>query len=75
MTAAWEFNAGGCASCHAVPKQEDRLKLGGGLPLTSPFGTFYAPKEKDRWPERYGLAGEGLAPTFIGQTINPFLGK
>jgi mono/diheme cytochrome c family protein len=37
------FNAGGCASCHAVPKQEDRLKLGGGLPLTSPFGTFYAP--------------------------------
>jgi mono/diheme cytochrome c family protein len=37
------FNAGGCASCHAVPKQEDRLKLGGGLPIASPFGTFYAP--------------------------------
>lgn len=37
------FNAGGCASCHAVPNQPDRLKLGGGLPLTSPFGTFYAP--------------------------------
>ncbi|WP_315813258.1 cytochrome c [Bradyrhizobium sp. SZCCHNR2028] len=37
------FNIGGCASCHAVPNQPDRLKLGGGLPLTSPFGTFYAP--------------------------------
>jgi mono/diheme cytochrome c family protein len=37
------FNAGGCASCHAVPNQPDRLKLGGGLPIPSPFGTFYAP--------------------------------
>jgi len=37
------FNIGGCASCHAVPNQPDRLRLGGGLPLTSPFGTFYAP--------------------------------
>jgi mono/diheme cytochrome c family protein len=37
------FNAGGCSSCHAVPGQPDRLKLGGGLGLNSPFGTFYAP--------------------------------
>jgi mono/diheme cytochrome c family protein len=37
------FNAGGCASCHAVPQQPDRLKLGGGLAIPSPFGTFYAP--------------------------------
>jgi mono/diheme cytochrome c family protein len=37
------FNAGGCSSCHAVPKQDDRLKLGGGLAIPSPFGTFYAP--------------------------------
>jgi mono/diheme cytochrome c family protein len=37
------FNAGGCSSCHAVPNQPDRLRLGGGLPITSPFGTFYAP--------------------------------
>jgi mono/diheme cytochrome c family protein len=37
------FNAGGCASCHAVPNQPDRLKLGGGLAIPSPFGTFYAP--------------------------------
>ena len=37
------FNAGGCASCHAVPDQPDRLRLGGGLAIPSPFGTFYAP--------------------------------
>jgi mono/diheme cytochrome c family protein len=37
------FNAGGCSSCHAVPNQPDRLQLGGGLAIPSPFGTFYAP--------------------------------
>ena len=37
------FYAGGCASCHATPNQDDKLKLGGGVPLHSPFGTFYAP--------------------------------
>ena len=52
------FNAGGCSSCHAVPKQPDRLKLGGGLAIPSPFGTFYVPNispdPKDgigRWSE------------------------
>ena len=41
------FNIGGCASCHAVPdkdpKKVDHTRLGGGLALGSPFGTFYAP--------------------------------
>ena len=37
------FNAAGCSSCHAVPDQPDRLRLGGGLAIRSPFGTFYAP--------------------------------
>lgn len=37
------FYAGGCNSCHAVPKQSDKTKLGGGLALGSPFGTFYVP--------------------------------
>lgn len=37
------FYAGGCASCHAVPGSEDRTRLGGGLGLKSPFGTFYVP--------------------------------
>ena len=37
------FYAGGCASCHATPGQDDKTKLGGGLGLKSPFGTFYVP--------------------------------
>src|ERR687896_1822187 len=37
------FIAGNCASCHATPNQEDATKLGGGLRLKSPFGTFHAP--------------------------------
>ena len=37
------FYAGGCSSCHAVPKQPDKTRLGGGLALNSPFGTFYVP--------------------------------
>jgi mono/diheme cytochrome c family protein len=41
------FAIGGCSSCHAVPNDDpdkvDRLRLGGGLALKSPFGTFYVP--------------------------------
>jgi mono/diheme cytochrome c family protein len=37
------FAAGDCASCHASPGQPDRLRLGGGLALASPFGTFRPP--------------------------------
>jgi mono/diheme cytochrome c family protein len=67
------FNAGGCSSCHAVPNQPDRLKLGGGVAIPSPFGTFYAPNispDPDdgigRWSEadfvnavRKGISPEG----------------
>jgi mono/diheme cytochrome c family protein len=39
------FWAGGCAACHAAAdaEGEDRLKLGGGRVLKSPFGDFVAP--------------------------------
>jgi mono/diheme cytochrome c family protein len=37
------FLVGGCATCHATPKQEDKTRLGGGLGLKSPFGTFFTP--------------------------------
>src|SRR5690348_3236996 len=37
------FTAGDCASCHASPGQEDRLKLGGGMALESPYGLFHIP--------------------------------
>jgi mono/diheme cytochrome c family protein len=48
------FYVGGCASCHATPGQEDHTRLGGGLALKSPFGTFYAPNIS---PERDGIGG------------------
>ena len=43
------FWAGGCASCHASlvdgrrAKGDDKLRLGGGLELDTPFGVFRAP--------------------------------
>ena len=43
------FWAGGCASCHATPvdgkraKGDDKLLLGGGMELGSPYGVFYVP--------------------------------
>jgi mono/diheme cytochrome c family protein len=43
------FWAGGCASCHATPvdgkraKGGDKLLLGGGVELESPYGVFRAP--------------------------------
>ncbi len=41
------FAAGGCAACHAVPNAKsdkvDPTRLGGGLALPCPFGTFYVP--------------------------------
>jgi mono/diheme cytochrome c family protein len=65
------FNAGGCSSCHAVPGQPDRTKLGGGLAIPSPFGTFYAPNISPdpadgigRWSEAQFVAAvtRGVSP-------------
>jgi mono/diheme cytochrome c family protein len=65
------FNAGGCSSCHAVPGQPDRLRVGGGLAIPSPFGTFYAPNISPdpadgigRWTEAefVGAVTKGVAP-------------
>ena len=78
------FNIGGCASCHATqikdPKPEDRLKLGGGLAMPTPFGTFKAPNISSdpkfgigQWSEiefanammrGVGRSGEHLYPAF-----------
>ncbi len=66
------FNAGGCSSCHAVPGQPDRLRLGGGLAIPSPFGTFYAPNISPdpadgigRWTEAefVNAVTTGVSPT------------
>jgi mono/diheme cytochrome c family protein len=37
------FLIGGCSSCHAIPKQKDETRLGGGLALNTSFGVFYVP--------------------------------
>lgn len=37
------YFAGGCESCHKSPGQPDPLRLGGGLELKTPFGSFFAP--------------------------------
>ena len=37
------FSASGCESCHKSPGQDDPLRLGGGLELKTPFGSFYPP--------------------------------
>ena len=37
------FAAGSCGTCHATPGQADTTLLGGGVALTSGFGTFYMP--------------------------------
>jgi mono/diheme cytochrome c family protein len=43
LNGATMFHAGGCAECHATPGAEDKSRLGGGLALHSPFGTFHVP--------------------------------
>jgi mono/diheme cytochrome c family protein len=71
------FNIGGCASCHAIPKQKDERRLGGGV---APFGTFKVPNISPdakngigAWPEEafvnamlrgIGRNGEHLYPAF-----------
>lgn len=56
------FHAGGCASCHATPGQDDKTKLGGGFALKSPFGTFYAPNIS---PDRNDGIGKWSEPDFV----------
>ena len=72
------FLIGGCASCHAVPKQEDATRLGGGLALPTAFGTFYVPNissdAKDGiggWSEAQFIAAmrHGVSPS--GQHLYP----
>jgi mono/diheme cytochrome c family protein len=60
------FNAGGCSSCHAVPGQPDRLRLGGGLAIVSPFGTFYAPNIS---PDRVDGIGRWTEAEFVAAVM------
>ena len=54
------FWAGGCASCHATPvggkraKGKDKLVLGGGMEIESPYGVFRVPNIS---PHADGIGG------------------
>jgi mono/diheme cytochrome c family protein len=65
------FYAGGCASCHAVPKQEDKTRLGGGLALRSPFGTFYVPNISSDRTEGIGTWSEAQFITAMVKGTSP----
>ena len=56
------FFAGGCTSCHAVPNRTDKLRLGGGYALKSPFGTFHVPNIS---PHKQDGIGSWSAADFI----------
>ena len=65
------FNIGGCSTCHAVPNQPDRLKLGGGLPIPSPFGTFYAPNISPDPTDGIGRWSEADFVTAVTRGVSP----
>lgn len=76
------FDIGGCAACHAIPNndpdQVDRTRLGGGLALNSPFGTFYVPNispdPKDgigRWSEANFVSALWKGTSAYGTNLYP----
>src|SRR4051812_32397790 len=65
------FNAGGCSSCHAVPAQPERTRLGGGLAIPSPFGTFYAPNISPDVADGIGRWSEADFVTAVMEGTSP----
>jgi mono/diheme cytochrome c family protein len=65
------FFAGGCAACHATPNQDDRTRLGGGLALPSPFGTFYVPNISSDAKDGIGAWTEAQFVTAMRKGTSP----
>jgi mono/diheme cytochrome c family protein len=65
------FNAGGCSSCHAVPGQTDRTRLGGGLALPTPFGTVYVPNISPDPVDGIGRWSEAQFVRAVMQGVSP----
>src|SRR2546429_559060 len=63
--------AGGCTSCHATPGQDDKTRLGGGLGLKSPFGTFYVPNISPDPNDGIGRWSEADFVTAMQQGTSP----
>jgi mono/diheme cytochrome c family protein len=65
------FFSGGCAGCHATPGQEDKTRLGGGVALKSPFGTFYAPNISPDPKDGIGNWSEANFVTALSKGTSP----
>lgn len=65
------FFAGGCAACHATPNQDDRTRLGGGLSLPSPFGTFHVPNISSDAKDGIGAWSEAQFVTAMLKGTSP----
>jgi mono/diheme cytochrome c family protein len=65
------FLIGGCSSCHATPGQKDPNKLGGGLALKSPFGTFYPPNISSDPKDGIGAWTEAAFVTAMTKGTSP----
>ena len=69
------FNIGGCASCHSTPSKDpantDRTRLGGGLSLSSPFGTFYVPNISPDAADGIGVWSEADFVTALWKGTSP----
>jgi mono/diheme cytochrome c family protein len=65
------FLAGGCASCHATPNQEDKTRLGGGFALKSPFGTFFPPNISPNRDDGIGAWSEANFVTGMWKGTSP----
>ncbi len=65
------FLAGDCSACHAVPKQPDTNRLGGGLGLVSQFGTFYVPNISSDKQDGIGGWTEAQFVTAMRKGVSP----
>ena len=65
------FFAGGCIACHATPKAEDRTRLGGGMELKSPYGSFYPPNISPHPKDGIGSWNEAQFVTAMVKGTSP----
>jgi mono/diheme cytochrome c family protein len=64
------FLAGGCSGCHASAG-DDKTRLGGGLALKSPFGTFYVPNISSDRRDGIGAWSEADFVTALTRGTSP----
>ena len=64
------FYIAGCESCHQSPGQSDPLRLGGGIELKTPFGSFYPPNiTPDRHDGIGGWSAEDFANALMAGVV------